>query len=53
MRFYELVIAVIGVLPFGMLIAYLKEAYPEALETTEELNLGELSTFYRQAKKKI
>ena len=39
--------------PFGMLIAYLKEAYPEALTTTEELNLGELSTFYRQAKKRF
>ena len=39
--------------PFGMLIAYLREAYPEALTTTEELNLGELSTFYRQAKKRF
>ncbi len=39
--------------PFGMLIAYLREAYPEALTTTEELDLGELSTFYRQAKKRF
>ncbi|MEM9509357.1 MAG: arginine--tRNA ligase [Cyanobacteria bacterium P01_E01_bin.35] len=39
--------------PFGMLIAYLKEAYPEALTTTENLNLGELATFYRQAKKRF
>jgi arginyl-tRNA synthetase len=39
--------------PFGMLIAYLQEAYPEALKTTETLDLGELSTFYRQAKKRF
>jgi arginyl-tRNA synthetase len=39
--------------PFGMLIAYLKEAYPEALTTNENLNLGELSSFYRQAKKRF
>lgn len=39
--------------PFGMLIAYLKEAYPEALTATENLNLGELATFYRQAKQKF
>ncbi len=39
--------------PFGMLIAYLKEAYPEALMTTENLNLGDLSSFYRQAKKRF
>lgn len=39
--------------PFGMLIAYLREAYPEALTTTENLNLGDLSSFYRQAKKRF
>lgn len=39
--------------PFGMLIAYLKEAYPEALSATENLNLGELATFYRQAKQRF
>ncbi|MGH7998291.1 MAG: arginine--tRNA ligase, partial [Brasilonema sp.] len=39
--------------PFGMLIAYLEEAYPEALTTTETLNLGELSSFYREAKKRF
>ncbi|MGF1588051.1 MAG: arginine--tRNA ligase [Pleurocapsa sp.] len=39
--------------PFGMLIAYLKEAYPEALSATEDLNLGELATFYRQAKQRF
>lgn len=37
--------------PFGMLIAYLQKAYPEALNNTENLNLGDLSSFYRQAKK--
>ena len=39
--------------PFGMLIAYLKEAYPEALTATEALNLGDLASFYRQAKKRF
>lgn len=39
--------------PFGMLIAYLREAYPEALTTTDNLDLGDLSTFYRQAKKRF
>jgi len=39
--------------PFGMLIAYLRKAYPEALTTTENLNLGDLSSFYRQAKKQF
>ncbi len=39
--------------PFGMLIAYLTEAYPEALTSEQEMNLGELSTFYRQAKKRF
>ena len=40
--------------PFGMLIAYLREAYPEAVTAaTEDSNLGELATFYRQAKKRF
>jgi arginyl-tRNA synthetase len=39
--------------PFGMLIAYLREAYPDALEAQQDLNLGELGTFYRQAKKRF
>ncbi|PSM45491.1 arginine--tRNA ligase [Chroococcidiopsis sp. CCALA 051] len=39
--------------PFGMLIAYLQKAYPEALTTNENLNLGDLSSFYRQAKKQF
>ncbi len=39
--------------PFGMLIAYLEEAYPQALTTTNTLDLGDLSSFYRQAKKRF
>ncbi|MEM1369461.1 MAG: arginine--tRNA ligase, partial [Cyanobacteria bacterium P01_H01_bin.15] len=39
--------------PFGMLIAYLTEAYPDALKNPESLALTELSTFYRQAKKRF
>lgn len=39
--------------PFGMLIAYLREAYPEALSSKTDLNLGDLSTFYRQAKQRF
>jgi arginyl-tRNA synthetase len=39
--------------PFGMLIAYLQEAYPQALQSTEGLDLGDLATFYRAAKKRF
>jgi len=39
--------------PFGMLIAYLREAYPEALKGEENLDLGDLATFYRQAKRRF
>ncbi|MGK7901416.1 MAG: arginine--tRNA ligase [Hormoscilla sp.] len=35
---------------FGMLIAYLREAYPQALTTADALDLGDLVTFYKQAK---
>jgi arginyl-tRNA synthetase len=35
---------------FGMLIAYLKEAYPQALTTAYALDLGDLVSFYKQAK---
>ncbi|MCU0536102.1 MAG: arginine--tRNA ligase [Hydrococcus sp. Prado102] len=35
---------------FGMLIAYLKEVYPEALTTADALDLGDLVAFYRKAK---
>ena len=38
--------------PFGMLIAYLREAYPEALSNAN-IDLGDLSSFYRQAKKRF
>ena len=39
--------------PFGMLIAHLRSAYPEALEQPETLAQGELSTFYREAKQRF
>lgn len=35
---------------FGMLIAYLREVYPQALTTANALDIGDLVTFYRQAK---
>ncbi|NJK36768.1 MAG: arginine--tRNA ligase [Oscillatoriales cyanobacterium RM2_1_1] len=35
---------------FGMLITYLREAYPDALTTADALDLGDLVNFYRQAK---
>jgi arginyl-tRNA synthetase len=35
---------------FGMLIAYLREAYPDALTTADALNIGDLVNFYKQAK---
>lgn len=35
---------------FGMLIAYLREVYPQALTTANVLNIGDLVSFYRQAK---
>lgn len=38
---------------FGMLITYLREAYPEALVTANALDLGDLVAFYRQAKKRF
>ncbi|WP_250124329.1 arginine--tRNA ligase [Chroococcidiopsis sp. CCMEE 29] len=38
---------------FGMLIAYLREAYPEALSTANALDLGDLVTLYRQAKQRF
>jgi arginyl-tRNA synthetase len=39
--------------PFGMLIAYLEEAYPEALTASDSLDLGDLASFYRSAKKRF
>ncbi len=38
---------------FGMLITYLREAFPEALTTADALGLGDLVDFYRQAKKRF
>ncbi|RCJ28158.1 arginine--tRNA ligase [Nostoc sp. ATCC 43529] len=38
---------------FGMLIAYLREVYPEALTTANALDIGDLVTFYRQAKQRF
>ena len=38
---------------FGMLIAYLGEVYPDALTTTDALNIGDLETFYKQAKQRF
>jgi arginyl-tRNA synthetase len=35
---------------FGMLITHLKEVAPEALERADAVNLGDLVSFYRQAK---
>ncbi len=35
---------------FGMLIAYLREAYPEALTTADALDIGDLVSLYKQAK---
>lgn len=38
---------------FGMLIAYLREAYPDALTTANALDLGDLVTLYRKAKQRF
>jgi arginyl-tRNA synthetase len=38
---------------FGMLIAHLKQAYPDALTTANALALGDLTSFYRQAKQRF
>ncbi len=35
---------------FGMLITYLREAYPKALTTSDALDIGDLVTFYKQSK---
>jgi len=39
--------------PFGMLIAYLQEAYPDPQAAAEASTSGELATFYRKAKKRF
>ncbi|XFA72538.1 arginine--tRNA ligase [Thermosynechococcaceae cyanobacterium Okahandja] len=38
---------------FGMLIAYLDEVYPDALTMADALDLGDLVTFYKQAKQRF
>jgi len=38
---------------FGMLICYLREAYPAALTTANALDIGDLVSFYKQAKKRF
>ncbi len=38
---------------FGMLISHLKEVAPEALSTANAVNIGDLVTFYRQAKQRF
>ena len=38
---------------FGMLITYLREAFPEALTTADVLDIGDLVTFYKQSKKRF
>lgn len=35
---------------FGMLIAYLREAYPDALTTADALDIGDLVSLYKKAK---
>jgi arginyl-tRNA synthetase len=38
---------------FGMLILYLQEVYPTALTIADALDLGDLVTFYKQAKQRF
>jgi len=38
---------------FGMLIAYLRESYPNALSTADALEIGDLVDFYKKAKEKF
>ncbi|HSM82403.1 MAG TPA: arginine--tRNA ligase [Nodosilinea sp.] len=38
---------------FGMLITHLKEACPEALEADSAVDIGDLVTFYKQAKQRF
>lgn len=38
---------------FGMLITHLREACPEALTPSSEVNIGDLVSFYKQAKKRF
>ena len=38
---------------FGMLITHLKQVAPEALDTADAIDLGDLVAFYREAKKRF
>lgn len=38
---------------FGMLITYLREAYPEALTQADALDIGDLVAFYKKAKQRF
>lgn len=38
---------------FGMLITYLREAYPEALTKADALDIGDLVAFYKKAKQRF
>lgn len=38
---------------FGMLICYLREVYPTALTTADALDIGDLVSFYKQAKQRF
>lgn len=38
---------------FGMLITHLRTAYPDALTTADALDLGDLVSFYKQAKQRF
>ena len=38
---------------FGMLIAYLREAYPDALTRADALDIGDLVAFYKKAKQRF
>ncbi len=38
---------------FGMLITHLREACPQALTSSEEIDLGDLVVFYREAKQRF
>lgn len=38
---------------FGMLITYLREAYPDALTQADALDLGDLTSFYKRAKQRF
>ena len=38
---------------FGMLISHLRDVYPDALKSAEQINLGDLVEFYKSSKKRF